>query len=103
MMRGVSRQGVNTLHRVVVAGVISILISCSSYGSDSVPLSSCSFNIGDSVKRGPVGAVVPVRGESVNGFADTTSGSASIEIKTSDGGLVTISTTENGVKASPQV
>ena len=88
---------------IVAVGATAILISCSSYGSGSRPLPACSFKVGDSVRRGTVGAIVPVRGESVNGFADGPSSSSSIEITTSNDGVVTISTAQNGVSASPEV
>ncbi len=95
---------ISRLHGFMMAvGATAILISCSSYGSGSDPLPACPFKIGDTVRRGTVGAVVPVRGESVSGHGDGPSSSPSIEITTSADGVVTISAAQNGVGASPEV
>ena len=76
----------------------------SSPTSPSQPaLSTCSFNIGDSVQPpGSMGAHVPELGESVSGFGDKVNGGgSSISIETSKGGVVTITTSKNG--SSPSV
>jgi hypothetical protein len=54
------------------------------------PVPACRFNVGDTVVRGGIGAVVPARGEAVGGYADGPSGGAEITITTTLSGLVTI-------------
>jgi hypothetical protein len=51
---------------------------------------TCQFKVGDVVIRRGIGAVVPVRGEAVGGYADGPSGGTEITITTTLAGLVTI-------------
>ena len=51
---------------------------------------TCPFDVGDIVVRGGIGAAVPVRGETVGGYADGPSGGTEITITTTLSGLVTI-------------
>ncbi len=82
-------------------------VSCSSYADLLRPpapepgMSTCSFGVGDTVKRGGVGAVVPEPGSGVAGVADKVNGSASIEIEVSLDGVVTITSSRNGIRSAP--
>jgi hypothetical protein len=97
------------VHGVIGIGVLATLVSasCSSYADLLRPpapergMSTCFFDVGDTVKRGGVGAAVPEPGSGVAGVADKVNGSASIEIEVSPNGVVTITSSRNGVQSAP--
>jgi hypothetical protein len=93
----------NQLIRTMAIGATTALVSCASYGSGPRNLPSCSFNVGDSVTRGGIGAIVPAEGQAVSGIADGPKSSASIEITTSQDGVVTISSTKNAGRERREV
>ena len=84
-----------------------LLAACSSSSTppSHVALPTCTFNIGDTVQpSGSVGARVPELSGSVSGNADkATGGGSSIQIETSKDGVVTITSSKNGVDAPPKV
>jgi hypothetical protein len=70
--------------------------------SDSTP--TCSFNVGDTISRGGVGAVVPARGNGVGANADgPTNSSSSLDITVTPNGVVSINAATDGVDAPPQI
>jgi hypothetical protein len=99
------------LYGRIAIGVVATLmaVSCSSYADMLRPpiagrdVPTCSFDVGDTVTRGGVGAVVPERGSGVSGFADKVNGrSSSIEIDVAPDGVVTITWSKNGVESAPK-
>jgi hypothetical protein len=64
--------------------------------SRSDTLAVCDFDVGDSVFRNEVGAAVPPRGQGVVGNGDDVYRFASIQIETSEDGIVTITSEATG-------
>jgi hypothetical protein len=94
-------------HGILIGAFILLTVSCSSYGGVLQPpiggggLPTCSFDVGDTVRRGGAGAAVPEPGNGVAGVADKVNGSASIEIEVALNGVVTITSSKNGVQSAP--
>jgi hypothetical protein len=61
------------------------------------------LKIGDTIQRGEIGAAVPPRGQGVNAYGDGATSSASMDISTSQDGVVTITVAKDRVSTEPEV
>jgi hypothetical protein len=107
-LRSLARKHANGIIAIGVVATV-MAVSCSSYADMMRPpragrdVPTCSFDVGDTVRRGGVGAVVPERGSGVSGFADKLNGrSSSIEIDVALDGVVRITWSKNGVESAPK-
>lgn len=82
----------------LVLAMLALLVSTAACSEDERPTSlpKCAFDVGDTVSRGGMGAVVPPRGQSVSGHADGVSSSSEITIETGADGVVTITGSRDG-------